>query len=110
MDLSKTFVFALCAFVLVAIFSCGDNAGESSNQPGGPIDVNKLYGYKCGVCHGREGNAMASGSPDLTKSTLTKDMVISTISMGRGKMPVQKDVLTKEEIEALASHVIGLRK
>jgi mono/diheme cytochrome c family protein len=110
MDLRKTFVFALCAFVLVAIFSCGNDSGGSGNQTGGPIDVDKLYGFKCAVCHGREGNAMASGSPDLTKSTLTKDMVISTISMGRGKMPAQKDVLTKEEIEALASHVIGLRK
>jgi mono/diheme cytochrome c family protein len=110
MDLKKTFVFALCAFVLVAVFSCGSDSGGSGNQTGVPIDINKLYGFKCAVCHGREGNAMASGSPDLTKSALSKDMVISTISMGRGKMPAQKDVLTKEEIEALASHVIGLRK
>jgi cytochrome c553 len=110
MDLKKTFVFALCAIILTTVFSCDSHSSGTGNQPGGAIDVNKLYGFKCAVCHGREGNAMASGSPDLTKSTLSRDMVISTISLGRGKMPAQKDVLTKEEIEALASHVIGLRK
>lgn len=110
MDLRKKIVFALSTIAFAALYSCGNDSGGSGNQTGGPIDVNKLYGFKCAVCHGREGNAMASGSPDLTKSTLTKDIVVSTISLGRGKMPAQKDVLTKEEIEALASHVIGLRK
>lgn len=110
MDLRKTILFALSSIALVAIVSCGSDSSEKAKEAGGPIDVNKLYGFKCAVCHGREGNAMASGSPDLTKSTLDKDIVISTITIGRGKMPAQKDVLTKEEIEALASHVIGLRK
>ncbi len=32
MDLRKTFVFALCAFVLVAIFSCGNDSGVGAGE------------------------------------------------------------------------------
>lgn len=107
MDLSKHGIAASIVLSILLIAACGSGNHPTANEHV-PTDV--LYGRKCAVCHGREGNAMASGSPDLTKSTLSKEMIIATITQGKGKMPSQKDVLTKEEISALADFVIGLRK
>ena len=107
MDLNKHGIAAAILLSILLFVACG-----SGNQqtPTGQVSTDVLYGRKCAVCHGREGNAMASGSPDLTKSTLSKEMIIATITQGKGKMPSQKDVLTKEEISALADFVIGSRK
>jgi mono/diheme cytochrome c family protein len=53
---------------------------------------------------------MASGSPDLTISKMTKDEVIAIITNGKNNMPPQRDVLTKEEIAAVADYAMTLRK
>ncbi|MFZ4784765.1 MAG: c-type cytochrome [Flavobacteriales bacterium] len=107
MDLIKHGIAASIVLSILMIAACGSGNQPASNTQ---VTVDVLYGRKCAVCHGREGNAMASGSPDLTKSTISKEMIIATITQGKGKMPSQKDVLTKEEISALADFVIGLRK
>ncbi|NQX90617.1 MAG: cytochrome c, partial [Flavobacteriales bacterium] len=72
-------------------------------------DVSALYDQKCGICHGRDGKLMVGGAPDLTKSSLSLAERITLITNGKGTMPPQKDILSQEQIVALAKYVEKFR-
>lgn len=83
-----------------------------STTPGGPIDaqlVKKLYDNKCAICHGFDGRQQFAGAKDLGASTLSKEEIITQIAEGKGTMPPQKDVLGKDQIDALSDFVLTLR-
>jgi mono/diheme cytochrome c family protein len=78
----------------------------------GPVDftlVKKLYDVKCALCHGYDGAQQFAGAKDLSRSTLPKNEVVSRIAEGRGTMPPHKDVLSEEQMDALADFVLTLR-
>jgi cytochrome c551 len=99
--------------LVVSLFACGSSGQEQKSgdtSSAEAFDVVKTYNRKCGICHGRDGKLMASGSPDLTISKMAKDEVIAIITNGKNNMPPQRDVLTKEEIAAVADYAMTLRK
>jgi mono/diheme cytochrome c family protein len=77
-----------------------------------------LYKGKCVMCHGADG----SGATPMGKKLNLKDLrspevqgqtdaqLSETIENGKGKMPGQKDRLSKDEIRDLAGHVRALSK
>jgi mono/diheme cytochrome c family protein len=78
----------------------------------GPVDatlVKKLYDVKCALCHGYDGAQQFAGAKDLTQSVLPKNEVLLRIAEGKGSMPPHKDVLSEEQIDALAEFVLTLR-
>lgn len=98
--------------VLLTLAACGDEAPKKGNttKDGLPQpDIAALYDMKCGICHGREGNLMVGGAPDLTKSSLDLAGRIQLITYGKNTMPPQKDLLTPEQIKDLATYVEKFR-
>lgn len=104
--------------VLVAIVfaSCGGTKTREQYPvrltADGPIDVTlvkKLYDVKCALCHGQDGAQQFAGAKNLTQSVLAKNEVYQRIAEGRGSMPPHKDVLSEEQMDALAEYVLTLR-
>jgi len=106
----------IVSVVLVVIASCG-GAKTRDQYPvrttdNGPVDftlVKRLYDVKCALCHGYDGAQQFAGAKDLTQSVLIKDEVVLRIAEGKGSMPPHKDVLSAEQMDALADFVLTLR-
>jgi len=108
-------VLIACVSVVFAI-SCGEKKTRDQypvrSAADGPIDatlVKKLYDVKCALCHGYDGAQQFAGAKDLTQSALPKNEVVLRIAEGKGSMPPHKDVLSEEQIDALADFVMTLR-
>lgn len=89
--------------IIALLWACGEQGPKET------LTTEQLYSSKCSLCHGADGKRMASGAPDLSASTKSSDELIAIISMGKGSMPPQKDVLSKEEIAELAAYVMKFR-
>ncbi len=103
--------------VLIAVFASamywgcgGDAAPTTSNASMTAEEVKKLYGVKCGICHGPDGTMQYAGSKDLSVSTLSLEEVKLQIANGKGTMPPMKNVLDQASIDRLAEYAMTLRK
>ena len=91
------------------LFSCGPSAEESS--PERPLSGKVFYENKCAVCHGADGKLGASGSKDLTQSTLTTDEIRTIIQKGKNGMPAFEQIVgSKETLEETVIFVEELRE
>ena len=112
----RTRLVLIVSVALVVIASCG-GAKTRDQYPvrateDGPVDfalVKKLYDVKCALCHGSDGAQQFAGAKNLSESTLPKVDVVLRIKEGKGSMPPHKDVLTEEQIDAIADFVMTLR-
>ena len=73
------------------------------------VEARALYIRKCSLCHGEDGQLMASKSPDLSVSTMTLAERVALITYGKGTMPAQKGILNKAEITAVARYIDRFR-
>ncbi|MFN0030764.1 MAG: c-type cytochrome [Flavobacteriales bacterium] len=102
--------------VLIEIicYSCG-GANEKPSPSVAPshtlnaAQIETLYRSKCSLCHGNDGRLNYAGAKDLSISTLTKEQIAAQIKYGKGTMPPQKDILSEEEMNALAEYALTLR-
>jgi len=112
----RTRLVLIVSVALVVIASCG-GAKTRDQYPvrateEGPVDfalVKKLYDVKCALCHGSDGAQQFAGAKNLSESTLPKADVVLRITEGKGSMPPHKDVLSEEQINAIADFVMTLR-
>lgn len=78
------------------------------------LDGEALYKEAtCIACHGADGKAAVLNASDLTNPELTLEQRIKTITNGSEKDPTMvayKDVLTKEEIQAIAEYTMTFVK
>ncbi len=72
------------------------------------IDIRKLFATNCSWCHQDYGMKAADG-PKLAGTSLTEEQVIEQISRGKSPMPGFRKTLSKEQIEALAKYIKGLK-
>jgi mono/diheme cytochrome c family protein len=113
----RTRLVLSAALIALLIASCGGGAKTRDQYPvratpDGPVDaalVKKLFDVKCALCHGHDGAQQFAGAKNLTQSELDKADIISRIAEGKGTMPPHKDVLSEEQIDALADFVLTLR-
>lgn len=112
----RTRLVLIATVISGALCACG--GGKSRDlypvkaTPAGPVDatmVKKLYDVKCALCHGYDGAQQFAGAKDLSQSELPKSEVVLRIAEGKGTMPPHKDVLSEEQIDALADFVMALR-
>lgn len=97
----------ILAIFLTIIFlgSCG--SGESKPKV---ISGFGVFNGRCVTCHGADGRMGLNGAKVLPESTLSLEERIAVVSNGRNNvMPAFKDLLTKEEIEAVAKYTMKLK-
>lgn len=101
------------AFFLLLLTACSTatEQEQSSSNTGSVTDAEakRLYQLKCSLCHGDDGKRMLAGAPDLSKSRLDLNERIALITYGKGTMPPQKDVLSSNEIKAVANYIATFR-
>jgi len=94
-------------FMILFILACANkNPGDGNENAG--MDVIKLFRTHCVTCHGADGKLGDNGAKDLTKSPLTLRERMVIIKEGKNVMTKFGDVLSKEEIEALAKYTLRL--
>lgn len=110
--MKKQFFFIASSFWLV-LFSCGSSDSASVAGSGSTdqvaFDVSAWYAQRCATCHGMEGNMSMGGAKKLTESVSTKEEITAQIRYGKGTMPPFGEMLTNEQIDALAEYVLSFR-
>ena len=107
----------------LTLAACTTGAACSRSVPAAEpiaVDAPALFAQACAKCHGADGRgglAMVANGPrpiDLTSSewqrARTDQELATAIRTGRGAMPPFADVLTAQQIDALASYVRTLKR
>lgn len=102
LDVMRIFPFLL--FIL--IFSC-TNSGEKKTI--GTIGGTNIYKSNCSLCHGDDGKKRLADASDLSLTKLPESELITVIKKGRGAMAPFENVLSEDEIKAVAEHVQKLK-
>lgn len=91
--------------------SCVPEPGKADQGGGRPLRAGSgLYRQYCVGCHGADGTLGLNGARDLTQSALTLEERITQIANGKNMMTPFRDVLSAEEIQAVAEYTMGFKK
>ncbi len=89
-----------------ALLACGSVDSSNAEE-----DIGKeVYTTYCVACHGGDGKLKLNDAPDLTFSKMTLDERIENIGNGGSIMPAFSEVISKEEIEAVAAYLDELKE
>jgi len=83
---------------------------DKSSSDAGNRKGKLVYKQYCVICHGADGTLAVSGATDLSTSTVTLEERIDQITNGKGLMTPYKDILSQEQIKAVAEFIEELRK
>jgi cytochrome c6 len=121
--LSSPFTGRVCRavrIVLLLVFTITAAACSRSDPAAAAIDARALFGQACAKCHAEDGSGglptVANGPRpvDLTAAEWQRSRsdtdLVAAIKDGRGAMPPFTDVLTTDQIRALASYVRTLKR
>lgn len=102
----RRIAYPILALALIGLVSCGGGKKEQKD-PNQPIDGKTVFTDQCSRCHGSNGKLGLAGAKDLSVTALTPDEMVPVITKGRngGMMPAFGEVLTPEEIKAVANYV-----
>jgi mono/diheme cytochrome c family protein len=75
----------------------------------GSVDVEAIYAQNCAGCHGEQGEGGGVGPGFAGLEEGDRDAAETQIRQGGGGMPAFEEILTDEEIEALAEYAIELQ-
>ncbi len=105
----RAFTFSAFAAIFL-IASCGNDSKSKDVGEGGSdamfmAEMSRIYGYKCAICHGKDGVSVIKLAPNLTESEMTLEERIAIIKYGKTTMPPQKDILDAKTIEGLALYI-----
>ncbi len=92
--------------------SCGQTKNDAVSQVAeakNTVDGSIVYKKNCTVCHGEDGKLGVNGSKDLTVSTLTLNERMAIIQNGKGLMTAFGEILTLEEVYAVANYTLDLK-
>ncbi len=93
-------------FLIIVAFGMGEKT--KSTKAGAKIaTVNgkEIFNDKCILCHGDNGKLSLNGAKDLSVTPLNHAGIMEMISNGKNSMAAYKDVLTPEQIDAVASYI-----
>lgn len=113
-------LFPLLLFVLIAVACGGGEETTASEAPGTTppvaaaqdIDVKKIWKIRCIACHGLYGDMGTNGAANLQEVTSDLDYRINIITNGseNGVMTAFGEILSPEEIEAMAKYTMTFNK
>ena len=99
--MSKSLILVCC----VALFSCEHVSSQSAENKIGE----QTYKTYCVACHGANGKLKLNEASDLALSTMTLEERIENVTKGGSMMPAFEEVISKEEIEAVATYIQEFR-
>lgn len=110
----RRFLVLISVFVF-AVYACGSGASgaqESTSVSGEEQagDGKKIYKQYCVSCHGLYGDIGANGAVNLANTTLAVEDKIAVITKGRNAMTPFENLLSAEEIKAVADYTEQLKK
>lgn len=107
-------------FLLATIaFACGGGEDAPSEKPmaktekpAKEINTKKIWKVRCIACHGVNGDMGTNGAANLQEVTSDLDYRINIITNGseNGVMTAFGDILSEEEIEAMAKFTMAFNK
>ena len=103
-DSKKLVVFLVAAMAIFACVQSDKQAGDSTATTVSGANGKEVYSLYCAACHGEDGKLMMNEASDLSISKLSLDERIALIQKGKGLMVPYTDILSKEEIEAVAKY------
>ena len=116
-DKTRTLVLFVC---LAAFFSCesgsnriGPQQAASAQPPvvsGRAPDGMAVFRKYCVLCHGADGKLGLNGAKDLSKSALPLEERIKVVTNGRKLMTPFGEILSPEEIQAVAAYTLTLQQ
>lgn len=98
----------MLALAVILLPACGESNATPTNTK--KLSGVEIFQTNCAMCHGRYGNANISGAADLKNSEIPMEEVVNIIKFGKGSMTAYGEMLNANEIEAVAQHVLSLRK
>ena len=109
----RAFTFSAFAAIFL-IASCGNDSKSKDVDEGNSdamfmAEMSRIYGFKCAICHGKDGVSVIKLAPNLTESKMTLEERIAIIKYGKSTMPPQKDVLDMPTIRGLAMYIDSLK-
>jgi cytochrome c6 len=105
--MKKTIVL-LTLIIATLSFSCNQSPSTTSSEPQ-PISGNQVFMKYCKLCHGANGKMGLNGAKLLPESTMSLEERITQITNGKGTMQAYKDLLSAEEIKAVAEFTMTLK-
>lgn len=93
-------------FLIIVSFGLAQKAKQA--KAGGEIAVvsgKEIFEDKCTLCHGDNGKLGLNGAKDLSLTGLDHKGITDIIAKGKNGMASYKDVLTTEQIDAVASYI-----
>jgi cytochrome c6 len=69
-----------------------------------------IFSERCTSCHGMDGKLGFGGAKDLTASKKSLAEIIHQVTEGKGAMAPYKNILTLDEIHAVAEYAKSLQK
>jgi cytochrome c6 len=81
---------------------------EDSGAKSGPSGAS-IYRNRCITCHGANGRMGNNGAKKLPESELNVAQRAEVVTHGRNIMPAFEDMLTPEEIQAVAEFTMTLK-
>jgi cytochrome c6 len=87
-------------------------APEATAPAAAPVNAEgkKTFETYCILCHGADGKLGLNGSKDLSISTLSIEEKINQVTNGKNTMTPFKDILTADEIKAVAEYTLSLKQ
>ena len=106
----KSLVAVALGALLIA--SCGSGSSQTVAAAAAPVPPDGMAIYKqyCIACHGANGKLGLSGAKDLSLSVLTMEERVRLITNGKNMMTPFNEVLSTEEIEAVAQYTFKLKQ
>jgi len=107
----RIFPFFITSLAILVGSACGSAEGQSNRNADSALtstsagpDGKAVFRQYCVTCHGADGKLGLNGAKDLTVSILTLEERINVITYGRKVMTPFNEVLTPEEIRAVAEY------
>ncbi len=101
---------------LIPLLACG--VSTFAQSPGEKPDGKTLFERKCAACHSTETSERRIGPslkgikdgrlPDQYGKEATHDNILKQVDEGGGGMPVFRDLLSKDQKEAIIAYVLTL--
>ena len=115
--LTKSTIMYKYIFLFLWVASIASCANKDQKPSGGDTaeskpaaDGAKIFKQNCELCHGADGKLGLNGSKDLSVSTLDLDARVAMVTKGKGVMMPYENILSADEIKAVAEFTFSLKK